>query len=96
LKGKTISKWNPWLRLSTLLGVALAAAACASSAPDVGEKCDKAGDVAACVETALCTNETGGALTCRKRCTVQTDCASTEACNGVSGSNLKSCQPATK
>lgn len=91
-----MNKPKMWLRCGILVGIALAVAACASSAPDVGEKCDKAGDVAACVDTALCTNESSGALTCRKRCTVQTDCASTEACNGVSGTNLKSCQPSTK
>ena len=89
-----------WMRqLQTWLGVtgfALAMAACATSTPDVGDKCDKAGDVAACVSTALCTNESSGALTCRKRCTAQSDCASTESCNGVSGTNLKSCQPSNK
>ena len=73
------------LKYFVLLGGLIAGVGCATSTPDVGAVCDKAGDPAACVETALCTNEAGGGLTCRKRCTVQSDCASNEACNGVSG-----------
>ena len=45
-----------------------------------------------CETGAVCTN-VSDALTCRKVCTDQTQCASTENCNGVSGTSTKSCQP---
>lgn len=66
---------------------------CASEG-DIGAICDKSGDSSQCVAEALCTKDGSGAgNTCRKRCTEQANCAATEACNGVSGANLKTCQP---
>ena len=58
-----------------------------------GEKCDTSGDPDECVDEAICTKEDNGATTCRKRCTDDSQCAMTEKCNGVSATNIKSCQP---
>jgi hypothetical protein len=70
----------------------LALAACGSGGK-VGDACATAGAMAdECGDGAVCTQE-GTALVCAKLCAQQSDCASTEACNGVSGSDLKSCQP---
>ncbi len=62
-------------------------------AADVGDACDKSGDTAGCVDGAICTNLKGGDNVCRKQCTSSDECAANEACNGVSGANIKSCQP---
>lgn len=59
----------------------------------LGEACDTAGSVDECETGAVCTNDTSEVLTCRKVCTDQAQCASTENCNGVSGTSTKSCQP---
>jgi hypothetical protein len=78
-------------RLVLTLSALLATVAC-SGKSDVGEACDTAGSTEECVDGAICTN--GDAEpTCRRRCTDDTQCAAAEACNGVSGTNLKSCQP---
>jgi hypothetical protein len=77
---------KPWLISAFLLCVACGRA-------DTGESCDKVGDTDECVDEAICTNESNGSQTCRKRCTEDTQCASSEQCNGVSGTNIKSCQP---
>jgi hypothetical protein len=61
-------------------------------AADVGEECDEAGETDECEDGAVCTNEGDGAV-CRALCKEQEDCASGESCNGVSDTNLKSCQP---
>ncbi len=60
---------------------------------DLGESCDSSGATDECVDGAICTNLSGGGNVCRKSCTVQADRASNESCNGISNSNLKSCQP---
>jgi hypothetical protein len=57
----------------------------------IGETCKTAGSDE-CESGAICTNDST-ALTCRKTCTTDAECASTEQCNGVSGTNIKSCQP---
>ena len=59
---------------------------------DVGEECDEPGSSDECVDGAICTNEGEGAV-CRMECTKQEDCPTGEACNGVSGTDTKSCQP---
>lgn len=69
----------------------LAFAGCGSG-DKVGDTCTTAGALAdQCGDDAVCTPE-GTALVCAKICTLQSDCASNEACNGVTGS-VKSCQP---
>jgi len=78
-------------RLVLMLSVLVATVAC-SGKSDIGESCDTAGSTDDCVDGAICTNDDTG-LTCRRVCTADTQCAATEACNGVSGTNIKSCQP---
>ena len=74
------------LALGALMGVA-----CAS---DVGEACDTAGAEDECVDGAICVQAISGQdPTCLVTCTDDAQCASTEACNGVEGSNIKACRP---
>jgi hypothetical protein len=83
-------------RLTCLFGAAVFALltiGCGDA--DVGEECDEPGMSDECVDGAICTNEEGGAV-CRVQCTEQDDCASGEACNGISGTDKKSCQPDKK
>lgn len=77
---------------SILFPVALLALTSCGS-PKIGESCKTAGDSAACESGAMCTNNSGGGNTCFKVCTADSECATTEQCNGVSGTNIKSCQP---
>lgn len=60
---------------------------------ELGESCDEVGSGDECVDDALCTNEDEGAAACRALCDEQADCPDTQDCNGVSNSNLKTCQP---
>ena len=76
------------------LGVLLAVVGC-SGESEIGEECDTAGSTDECVDGAICTNADDG-LTCRRLCTDDAQCATTEACNGVAETNLKSCQPKKK
>jgi hypothetical protein len=69
---------------------ALFIAACGGGA-DVGEECDTPGDADECVDGAICTNSNVGS-TCLPICTDEAQCAANENCNGISGSNVKSCQ----
>lgn len=69
----------------------LVLASCGS--PKIGESCKTAGDATACVSGAMCTNNAAGGNTCRKSCTADSECATTEQCNGVSSTTIKSCQP---
>ena len=82
-----MSRRTRWSLLAALL---LAVPACGES--EIGEECDTAGSQDDCEGGALCTNEGGGAV-CRALCAEQDDCPPGHACNGVSGTNLKSCQP---
>jgi hypothetical protein len=79
------------LRRSVVLLGLLASIGCGGKA-DLGEECDTAGSTDDCVNGAVCTNDTGGQR-CRRICIDDTQCTSVEACNGVSGTNIKSCQP---
>ena len=76
--------------MRTSLALAIFALACGSS--EIGEGCDNVGKTDECVDGAICTNDSGGTL-CRRVCQDDAQCALTEACNGVSGTNIKSCQP---
>jgi hypothetical protein len=58
----------------------------------IGEKCDDIGQTDDCEDGAICTNEASGGI-CRAICTETVNCAPGHACNGVSGTNVKSCQP---
>ncbi len=68
------------------------ATACGKSG--VGEACSKPGDTGECVDNAICTKDSSSVV-CRKLCKEQADCGPNESCNGVSGTNVKSCQPET-
>ncbi|MCO4763936.1 MAG: hypothetical protein KC502_20650 [Myxococcales bacterium] len=88
---------NPTQRLinfGLILLFSVSLLACASS--EIGDACDTSGAADECVEGAICTQINSGDNVCRKTCTADTDCGSEEACNGVSGSSTKSCQPKTK
>ena len=65
-----------------------------SSEGKVGESCDESGKAdGECVSGGVCGKNSAGALLCLKVCTDQAQCASTEDCNGVDGSNVKGCRP---
>jgi hypothetical protein len=85
------------MRTSWLCGglmVALVAFGAGCSDAEVGEECGESGvEAGECVDGAICGKHgTSGDLTCLKVCTVQTDCAANEDCNGVDGSNVKGCR----
>lgn len=84
--------WHATQLTRLALLVALASAFTACGGAEVGESCDEAGSTDECVDDAICTNEDGRAV-CRILCAEQVDCPVDHSCNGVSGSNLKSCQP---
>ncbi|MDH5719009.1 MAG: hypothetical protein OEZ13_00155 [Spirochaetia bacterium] len=63
-----------------------------SCANDVGETCESLGSSDECVDEGVC-GDYDGILQCLQVCTADADCSSTEACNGVSGTNIKGCQP---
>jgi hypothetical protein len=77
-----------------LLGVTalLVLGACGSKA-ELGEECSEVGSTDPCEDGLVCdTLSTSSAATaCLKVCTADTDCASTQACTGVSKGNLKAC-----
>jgi hypothetical protein len=59
---------------------------------EIGEECEGVGSTEDCEDGAICTNEETGAV-CRALCADTTQCPPAHTCNGVSGTNLKSCQP---
>jgi hypothetical protein len=79
------------LSSAVLLSGLLALAACGNA--EIGEECDKTGSTDECVEGGICDTLGGGSTTlqCLKICTQDSDCPTTQACTGVSGSNLKAC-----
>jgi hypothetical protein len=74
------------------LAVALSVLMLACGGAEVGEECDEAGSTDECEDGAICTNEEAGAV-CRFMCKETIECPAQHACNGVSGTSLKSCQP---
>ena len=79
------------MRILTTLAV-LAAVAFGCATAEIGDECETSGSKDECVDGAIC-SPVAGANTCRKICTDQAQCAATESCLGVAGSNEKSCQP---
>jgi hypothetical protein len=65
-------------------------AGCGSA--EIGEECDDVGQSDECEDGAICTNEESGGV-CRGVCAETADCPTGHTCNGVSGTNVKSCQP---
>lgn len=78
------------LRFVALVVAALSAFGCGKA--EVGEHCDEPGTTAECEDGAVCTNEDGGGA-CRHLCDATAQCPAAHSCNGVSGTNVKSCQP---
>ena len=76
-----------------LLSAALLTLAAGCGGAEIGESCDDEGSTDECVDDAVCTNASGDAAACRALCQEHEDCPSGHSCNGVTGSNLKSCQP---
>lgn len=77
------------LRTVSLAALLLLGLACGKA--EIGESCDDSGSQEECVENAVCDTEGAGSF-CLKVCQDDTQCdAATEACTGVSGSNLKAC-----
>ena len=61
---------------------------------ELGEECDEVGSSEDCEDGAICTNSSSGEeAVCRLLCAEQTQCPAGTTCNGISGTNLKSCQP---
>jgi hypothetical protein len=86
---------TPSLRQSVLAGLlALSASflATACGDPEVGDECEDVGQPGECEDGAVCTNH-GDKAVCRAPCVEQEDCGPGFSCNGVSGTNVKSCQP---
>ena len=79
-------------RMVMLLSAFLLLGAVGCGKAELGESCDDAGKTDECEDGAVCTNEDEGAA-CRALCEEQEDCPAGYACNGVSNTNLKSCQP---
>lgn len=79
------------LSSALLLTGLMAMTACGKA--EIGEECDKTGSTDECVEGGICDTLGGdtAVLQCLKICTQDSDCPSTQACTGVSGSNLKAC-----
>jgi hypothetical protein len=83
--------YRDWLgSLRNLAVVVVLLSGCASA--EIGEECDDVGESDECEDGAICTNEDGGGV-CRAVCAETTDCPTSHSCNGVSGTNVKSCQP---
>jgi hypothetical protein len=81
-----------FLLLALFSSAALAIAAC-SSEGKVGEECDESGKTEdECESGGVCGKNPAGALVCLKICTDQAQCAATEDCNGVEGTNVKGCR----
>lgn len=61
---------------------------------EVGEDCDDVGDDDECEEGAICTNLGNSPDgVCLWLCEKDDQCPPDHECNGVSGTNAKSCQP---
>ncbi len=84
--------------LATLVLVALVGLLPACGGAELGEACATRGSQEECVDGAVCEQETSSAAepTCLKVCKDAAECASTEDCNGVSGTNVKACVQKTK
>lgn len=79
-------------RIFFIAAMMLLCTGCASA--ELGESCEKPGSADECVDGAICTND-GDANVCRKACGDDSECESGEQCNGITGTNTKSCQPKT-
>jgi hypothetical protein len=84
---------RPFFRVLVVFTSLLFVLACSSEA-DVGADCDEAGKTKdQCVDGAICAKNKGGDLICQKLCNEQADCEKEENCEGIEGTNQKSCRP---
>jgi hypothetical protein len=62
---------------------------------EVGDDCDEVGDPDECEDGAICTNvsDSNNDGVCLWICDNNDHCPADHECNGVSGTNTKSCQP---
>ncbi|HKY34511.1 MAG TPA: hypothetical protein VJN18_01115 [Polyangiaceae bacterium] len=79
-------------RGGSLRSLAFALSLLVGCSSEIGEECDDVGQSDECEDGAICTNEEGGGI-CRAICAETADCPANHTCNGVSGTNIKSCQP---
>ncbi len=79
--------------LATLACLSFLTLATGCGRADIGDSCDRPGNPDECVSEAMCTQNANGSATCLRRCIDDTQCAATEACNGVASTNIKTCQP---
>jgi hypothetical protein len=59
----------------------------------VGEICDDPGSTRDCEADEICDDISDGGTYCLLLCSAHEDCASSERCNGVTGSSAKACHP---
>ena len=80
-------------RILLTFAAAFAFVIACSGESKLGEECDEPGKTEdVCESGSVCGKQTGGAVICLKQCADDTGCASTEACNGVEGTNIKACR----
>ena len=83
------------LRIVALLLLLTSAAgsfAC-GGASEIGDPCTNEGDTSECESGAVCAKNVSDVIQCLTICTDKSQCASTEDCNGITGSSLKACRP---
>ena len=78
--------------LLAFFGFITTIAACSGRA-DVYEACPVSGQIDACVDGAICAKAVNGALICQFMCNDSKNCPQGTDCQGVAGTNLKSCRP---
>ena len=82
------------LRKLPLLAALLLLAPLGCGSAEVGEECDEIGDDDECEDGAICSNIDGNSDgVCAWLCENNEQCAPDFECNGVAGTNRKSCQP---
>lgn len=82
------------LRIVALLLLTGAAGSFAcGGAGKIGDPCTTEGDTSECESGAVCAKNESTVIQCLTICTDKIQCASTEDCNGVTGSSLKACRP---
>jgi hypothetical protein len=74
-----------------VVGLILQLGGCGST-PKIGEACSVEGSTSECESAAACGKLANGKLLCQKQCTDQAQCASSESCNGLTGSSIKTCR----
>jgi hypothetical protein len=80
-------------RILVTFAVAFAFVLACSGESKLGEECDELGKTEdVCESGSVCGKQTGGAVVCLKQCADDANCASTEGCNGVEGTNIKACR----